>query len=275
MPYTFGAGTGDDITWSPALNVGQTASQLFVYGWWYPTTLTATRGLWSIGNIVGAEIDATTSAIRLRSDNTTDGQWTAPVGLVVNEWKFLAFVATFNNTGPAATWKVWAGDVSNPPTAITVTQATAPVGNFVGTTTFTAGNKGTGTLAFQGDIAHLGIVATDGGVGSRGPFNNETGGAISAGEEEYLFHRFVWNAWNARYPWLQGGSHCVARPGTAGTGVYAWHFNLDLGALGVGYTPSAATTTPLPFDALNGATVSSRDDPRNTLGSPDHQYVRR
>lgn len=276
MPYTFGAGTGDDISWSPGLQTGNTLVGIYVAGWWCPTTLTATRGLWSFGNTLGAEIDSTTDELRFRSDNTTDGQWTTTgVDLAVNGWKFIACFATFNNTGPAGAWRAWAGDIQNAPIAVTVTQAVAPVGNFAGSSTFYIGNKGTGALAFQGDAAHVDVIIHDAPAGTTTVFPIAAAGAITAAEEQYLLERFVWNSWLGRYPWLQPGHSLQDRQGTAGTGAAFWHFNLDLGGVSSGYAPNAATAANGSAIAINGATPSLRDDPRGQLNAPQYYWKRR
>lgn len=193
MPYTFGAGTGDDINWAMGMTMGATARLHLVCGWWYPTTLTDTRGLWSAGNVYGAEINTTTSELRLRTDNTTDGQWTTTgAALAVNKWSFLAFASSQSNTGPAAAWRVWMGTLDEAPIEITVTSAVAPVGNFTGNATFYIGNKGTGTLAFQGDIANLGYYVSQAAVGDDfNPFTLAAYGAISVADGEWIKERFV------------------------------------------------------------------------------------
>lgn len=197
MAYTFGAGTGDDITWDQGgLGDGILGARngvRLVYGWWYPTTLTATRGLWSAGNTYGAEIDSTTSELRLRTDNTTDGQWTTTgVNLTTNEWKFLAFMNTNNNSGPTAAWRVWAGTISTAPTEVTVTSAVGPSGNFTGNANFYIGNKGTGTVAFQGDIENVGYLTTG---TNDGPFQIATAGTITNNEAEFAYRWFVLPLW--------------------------------------------------------------------------------
>ena len=64
MAYTFGAATGDDITWTDTGSSWGTNGQAgLVCGWFFPTTLTATRGLFSVGTVHRIEIDATTSEI--------------------------------------------------------------------------------------------------------------------------------------------------------------------------------------------------------------------
>lgn len=192
MAYTFGAATADDITWSPVNTAFAGNRVMIVCGWWYPTTLTATRGLWSCGAINGAEIDTTTSEIRLRTDNTTDGQWTTTgVGLAVNTWSFLAFMASCNNTGPAGAWRVWACGIDGFPTEVTVTSAVSPVGNFAGTNSFTVGNKGTGTLAFQGDIAEVCFLQSGATSGILSPFNFAAYGTITQAEADWALAEFV------------------------------------------------------------------------------------
>jgi len=192
MAYTFGAATGDDITWVGTNTAFATNRLTLVCGWWYPTTLTATRGLWSFGNVAGAEIDTTTSELRLRTDNTTDGQWTTTgVGLTTNTWTFLAFMASCNNTGPAAAWRVWTATIDTFPTEVTVTSAVAPVGNFTGSTSFTVGNKGTGTVAFQGDIGEVVIYQSGSVSGILSPFNFATFGTITQAEADWALAEFV------------------------------------------------------------------------------------
>lgn len=195
MAYTFGAGTGDDITWASSTTFGGSGSTQFVFGWWYPTTLTATRGLWSAGNTFGAEIDTTTDELRLRTDNTTDGQWTtAGVDLATGTWKFLAFLNTCIN-GPTAAWRVWAGSVESAPIEVTVTGAVSPVGNFTGNSNFYLGNKGTATLAFQGDIGDSGYICTGSVGAASNPFSIDTAGTISNTEAQFVYERFVLPLW--------------------------------------------------------------------------------
>lgn len=197
MSLTFGGATGDDVTWTSGLTLGATTRNNLVCGWWRPTTLTATRRLWSAGTIFGAEIAAATSEIVLRTDNTTDGQWTTTgAGLTLNQWQFLAFVASINNTGPAAAWRVWSGTIDTAPIECTVTQNTAPVGNFTGSGSFTIGNAGSaGTVAFQGDIANVAVFTHAAVVGADRPFGNAAFGAITATEAQYLYERFVLPFW--------------------------------------------------------------------------------
>jgi hypothetical protein len=199
MSYTCGATTGDDISMVLA-NLGATAVQSLMMGWIKPTTLTAGRGIVGAGTIFGAEIGATTSELLLRTDNTTDGQWTTTgVGLAVNQWQFLALFNTCNNTGPAAAWRVWSGTSEAAPVACTVTQTVAPVGNFTGSTAVTLGNKGAaGVLAFQGQIGAW-IFHRNATSGNGASMPLSIGGAVTAAEEEFLFHRYVMPVWRGEW----------------------------------------------------------------------------
>jgi hypothetical protein len=276
VPYTFGAGTGDDITWAILGSFSQGSTAGLVCGWWYPTTLTATRGLWSLGNTFGAEIDATTDELRLRTDNTTDGQWTtAGVDLAVNNWKFIAFLGTFNNTGPAAAWRVWAGSVDSAPIECTVTSAVAPVGNFVVNGNFYMGNKGTGALAFQGAIGDVSIHSTSaaGGVTAH-PFSLATLGAITNAEALFVYERFVLPIW-AGNGFRQSGA--LRRNGAFNASnddiLYACttnQFQIRRTNLVNNTTFSGITPT------INGATYSQNGSPRPLLSdSPYMPAVRR
>jgi hypothetical protein len=260
VAVTFGGVTGDDITWTMGLTIGGSGMAQMVYGWWMPSALNAGRGLWSMGNTIGAEIDTTTSAIRMRTDNTTDGQRTAPVGLAVNTPIFLAWFWTSLNTGSASSWRVWAGNHTDPPAAVTVTVAVASSGNFTGGSTFTIGNKGTGTLAFQGDIENVGLIGGDRTVAGATvhPFAIATAGAITAAEEQLIYDRFVYPAWVGEYWKLP---RALQMPGTGGTGVLAWHHPLwdevdypELAPIGVGHFNNIYP--PIASYVANGVTAS-------------------
>jgi hypothetical protein len=196
MAYTFGALASDDITFTFGLTLGATNRAQLIAGWWYPTTLTATRGLWSAGNVMGAEIAATTSELVLRTDNTTDGQWTTTgANLVVDQWRFLAFYLTATNT-PAAQWRVWSGDLQTPPAACTITVNTAPVGNFVGNTSFYVGNKGTSTTqAFQGAVGNVAGAALGNAAPPLGIFNSTNFGQLNAEQELWIYQNYVLPYW--------------------------------------------------------------------------------
>lgn len=199
MGLRWGNATTDRVTWGVGGTAGASATNFLVTGWWHPTTLTATRKLWGLGATIGAEIDATTSELRLRSDNTTDGQWTTTgAGLVANEWKFVAVFGTFNNTGPAGNWRVWVGTVDTPPSgSITPAVATAPAGNFTGNATFAVGNaQTTNNVAFQGYIGDITTLFTTGsGVANTHPLFVAGGTAPSADQERQIFERYVLPAW--------------------------------------------------------------------------------
>jgi hypothetical protein len=261
MPYLFGGATTDHITWPIGLSTGASATAVFVHGWWLPSVLTATRGLWSIGAITGAEVNSTTDELRLRTNNTTDGQWTTTgVDCVVDEWKFIAFFLSCLNTGSADAWRVWAGDVNTPPAAITLTEAVASSGNFTGDTNFTIGNKSTGSLAYDGRISHVGLVATNATAGvTTNPFGVAAYGAVTAAEEQLILERFVWPAWYSETPWFWSDSY----PGMEST--YRW-FNV-LNPLAEVYGIGGTTIMPNNRTLLGAAQTSLRA-PRPLRRSP-------
>lgn len=270
MSYTCGAATGDDIA-TVITQLGATATSCFVAGWWKPTTLTATRGLWSAGNIFGAEIDTTTSELRLRTDNTTDGQWTTTgVGLTVNQWKFLAFANSCNNTGPAAAWVVWSGTGETAPQQVTVTQATAPNGNFTGSTAVVLGNKGTGTLAFQGEIGPAVFARHASSI--QGFVPTTTAGTIAQEGIDVIYERLVLPIWSGIWcpPWL--------RQPRLDNNLQQAAFLTSLDYAGPLKIEVKTNETPLFGDiTLNGVTLSQERCPRPMpLQAPvQPQYVRR
>jgi hypothetical protein len=182
MSYTFGGNTGDDINISLMINLGADNTTCFVAGWWYPTTLTAGRGYWSAGNIFGAEVDTTTSELRLRTDNsTTDGEWvTSGAGIVTNKWHFIAFMNASENTTVPGAWRVWVGDAITAPVIQTPAVSVSRSGDYTGNSAFYVGNKGTDTVAFQGDIGWV-MVITTGNLGINSALFTPTNGVITVG----------------------------------------------------------------------------------------------
>lgn len=258
MPYTFGGATSHDITFAAGATMGGTGNATFVYGWWLPTTLTAGRGLWSAGNTTGAEIDTTTSELRLRTDNSTDGQWTTSgVGLAVDQWQFLAFLLTTDNTN-GAYWAVWSGTLETLPVEATVSVAVARIGNFSGSSSFYIGNKGTGTVAFQGDIAHVGVhVVSTPADSTQHPWGLDILGSTPAAEVLPNFYETVvtscWQGESVRATLNRNRLLTQVGP--------AWrHLTLEALPVPLGFSPAA----PAPFAAptINGATVSENGPPR-------------
>jgi hypothetical protein len=267
VPYTFGGATTDDITATTGVTVGS-GGGVFCAGWWYPTTLTATRGLWAMQTTMGAEINTTTSELRLRTNNTTDGQHTTTgAGLVVNEWRFLAFWWYGNNTGPNSQWSVWSGNLNTPPAACTITVATAPAGNFTGASTFYVGNMATASQAFQGDVAEVLFLnhANQSGDETLTTFGlPNTTAAPTAAITANIYNRFVLPCWQGDYGIVING---LTR--SAWTSSY---YPLDgpIMHLRVGNSGVAPVSTPV-APTVNGATLSARRAPREVTRSFVHR----
>lgn len=270
MAYTFGAGTGDDITWTMNGNILGNTFTTFVCGWWYPTTLTATRGLWSNSTLIGAEIDTTTTQIRLRTGNTTGGVWTtSDAGLATNKWSFLAFANIATNTGPVSSWRVWAGSLETPPSELTITNVTAPVGNFGAAATFYVGNMGTGTVAFQGDICEVTYYRCTAGIGATThPFGIAAYSAITNAEAAYIYETVVMPCWS--------GDVLPARLRDPKNNLVeeAGHWSGSGGSQVIRHTRSTTLfSNALP--TINGATISLNGHPRPTNRTPIYAQVRR
>jgi hypothetical protein len=273
VPYTFGSATSSSVSWPHGPTIGATATALFVAGWWRPTTLTATRALWGFGATLGAEIDTTTDELRLRTDTTTDGQQTTTgVDLVVDEWKFLAFFASFLNSGSASVWKVWAGDITNPPTAKTVAVAVASSGNFTGSTTFFVGNKSGATIAFQGDIANIecSVTGASAVVGvTTHPFGIAAYGALTAAEEQHILETFVWPAWQGQTRFAESRNISVGD----NAGMFRWFNPLDLRGELIGFGSATFIMPTVRTIANIGETAIGC--PRPAVTTPLTPYRRR
>lgn len=255
MSYTFGAGTGDDIAVTSALSLGADNTQVLVCGWWYPTTLTATRGYWSAGNIFGAEVDTTTSEIRMLTDNTTDGVWvTSGAGITTNKWHFIAWLCATENTTVAGAWRVWVGDENTAPVIQTPTNSTPRNGNYTGSTAVAIGNKGTGVLAFQGDIGWVSIIAAS-APGINSPLYIGTSGAIADAEAKLVEERWVLPIWRGR----PDPMFCV--PTTMAGSFTAIHMCFcQAGGPAAQWSNSTGPGNPLAM-TINGATFSDNQPP--------------
>lgn len=267
MSYTCGAATSDDIS-TTLTALGASGVSTFLAGWFKPTTLTAGRGLIGAGAVFGAEIDTTTSELRLRTDNTTDGQWTTTgVGLVVNQWQFIAILNTCTDTGPAAAWRVWSGTSETAPLDCPVTQAVAPVGAFAGSTAVTVGNKAAGgVLAFQGQVG-TNLVVRCGTVGAISAMPIAAHGAISTDDATLVLNRFVLPIWKGNWcPF-----HLRNWPGDVTQMMYT---PLDV-ELPIEYTLTATTGPGWGTIALSGVTFSQERPPRAMMMEPFHQPMQR
>lgn len=194
MAYTFGGTTGDDLTWTESVSNWISSNMAgIICGWYYPTTLTAGRALWSVGSNSRCVIASTTSEIDIFLDRTTDAQrTTSGLGLVVNEWQFIAVLSSSQNTGAITQVRVWKGAGTALPAEVTVNDTVAGSGNVTVSTVPTIGNIGaTGTSAFQGDIARFDYIV--------GTVNNsilfDTTGNITQETANRIFNTIVLPVW--------------------------------------------------------------------------------
>ena len=251
MAYTFGAATGDDITWTEsASNYGASARSSLVCGWWYPTTApTATRCLWSFGATNRCAIATTTSEISLFLDRTTDAQHTTSgLGLAVNRWHFIAVLGSFFNTGAVTNYRVWRGVDAETPSLVTVNVTTAGAGNSFVNTVATIGNaSSSGTVAFQGHIGRFDFVTA---VTADALCRNSTG-LISAADEFAIYTQLVIPIWQGRMPTFYGS-------GTqSNNGVTHTVVDLDNGLYGRTIRNAGSIVTMDRAVSALGATVSA------------------
>jgi hypothetical protein len=257
VPYTFGAATADDVTFASATNF-QTGRIIYVSGWWRATTLTSGRGLWGNGNsFFYASVNSTTSELRMFAPATVNGEWTTP-GLVVNEWRFLAFALTILDAGNLAAWRIWSGSLDTAPQEQTVTQVVAPSGGFTsGGASMYIGARGTGLFAFQGDVSDVTIVVSSATVGATThPLGIAAAGVISNDEAQHMYETMVQPAW------LGDISAIIRRPVVGDYSSY--HVGLANGGIVVGGPRASATLAPVL--TTNGATWSQNGAPRPNPG---------
>lgn len=272
MPYTFGAGTGDDINFGATQSTLASATMFSVSGWFRPTTLTAGNTLWSAGSVANcAVIGATTSELELLVDyTTTDGKWTTSgLGLTTGGWRFIAVIMSTIDT-PLMGCRVWAGTVELAPTEVTCTQTTAPVGTSVGVATWYVGNKGTGLLAFQGDISDV-MMMNGNAVGTVASLSIPAAyGTFTQAEADLFRDLYVRPAWGGDLASVFG-----RRSGPAATAVppARWFIELNNGVQVVGRAITAVTPESQP--SINTATVTATGCPRPAVTRPGWPRRRR
>jgi hypothetical protein len=179
---------------------------------------------------------------------------------------------TTNNSGSASVWKVWAGDITNPPTAKTVAVAVASSGNFTGSTTFFVGNKSGATIAFQGDIANIecSVTGASAVVGvTTHPFGIAAYGALTAAEEQHILETFVWPAWQGQTRFAESRNISVGD----NAGMFRWFNPLDLRGELIGFGSATFIMPTVRTIANIGETAIGC--PRPAVTTPLTPYRRR
>ena len=273
MAHTFGANTTDDVNAVIAHGIGVNSSQGFVGAWFYPTTLTAGRGLFSTGTTGDFKVaidSGDTSQVRLTTDNaTTDGEWTIPAGLAVDTWTFIALFVSFGSTGTAAV-RAWVGTGETPPQEVTVTQVTAPSGTLTSSTTMVIGNVGTGgSLAWQGDIENFFQMTSNIYSGNCNPLPYTNYAEITDASAALVFHRLV-------IPFYLGQAFPRCIQGGPGNDIDVTRLvSLNDDISGTTFSQSWANGTSVTFQVWtrNGTTLSQRRCPRPVMRIAHHPHL--
>jgi hypothetical protein len=180
--------------------------------------------------------------------------------MATGNWYFLAFLFSGNNT-PGASWRVWRATPDTPPVEATVAVAVARSGNFTGNATFYIGNKGTGTVAFQGQAANVAVVGQSVGT-NRPPLRIATYGSITQAEADAVRDQYVIPHWR--------GDYTQPTPFGSDSGDCLWLNELNVGAAVRGWR-SNVYTADYPTVTINGATFTQEGPPRVArLLAPPH-----
>lgn len=260
MAFTFGAATGDDITWTDSASAwGANLRSGVISGWYFPTTLIAGRALWSVGANHRAVIAATTTEINLFFDRTNDTQWTTTgLGLAVGQWHFVAVLMNNFNTGVVTNFKVWRSVGTDIPTAVSVAVITAGTGTATSSTGPVIGNvSGTGTVAFQGDIGRFDFIVETVANSLLG----NTNGSIGVEAERRIYEDVVLPIWQGKSPtFYKSGQN-------SNNGITHTVVDLDMnGNYGRTVRNGGSTITMDRTVAISGATPSLNRAPIPTTG---------
>lgn len=259
MAYTFGGAVGSRCSWTISNSAGASANLGVVTGWWYPTTLTATRRYWGAGAVFGARVATTTSEIEMLTDHaTTDGvRTTSGAGIAVNNWYFLAWIWAVNNSGPTHLWRCYLGTPETAPTELTVNLTTAGSGNLTGNTTAVFGNTSASNVSFQGDIADCSLFTTP-NAGTTSPLGIAVSTALTQTEADRIRDTYILPMW-AGNPGLAVRN----RPGASQDFNY-WRGNN--GGVMLRYNTQGGSVIVAP--AMTSATFSANGSPRPVTGDP-------
>jgi len=260
MAYTFGGNTADDINLGMAAGANGNNAQSFHAGWFYPTTLTTGRYYLSCGNTIGLGVAGTTSELTWTTANaTTNGVWTSTTAAITtNKWHFIALFSTTRNTGPQLSVVAWVYDDVSGWRNATMAQTTAPAGNFTAGTAMTIGNRGTGTVAFQGDIGDC-LAIHAGTQTGRGILPTVTAGTILPGESNLIYEKLVLPTQCGKFD-IQN----LVSAGYAATFEIAT-FHLDYGGAWTRRWAQTSLTVGNPtISTINGAVLSQNRAP-NTI----------
>lgn len=264
MPLTFGAATSNYSN-IVTLSFGTSGLAGLFTGWFYPTTLTAGRYLFSMGTNsttanFGVKVGTTTSTLQLSSATATPGLWTAtadttlfPSGIVTNQWYFIAGLCSIV-TGPTVSWRMWIGTESTPPTPMTITQNTAPAGALATGTTYIGNNSNVGTASFQGDIGQIMFLYATGSTTS--PLPIATAGTISADEALLIEQTYLLPVWLGNHPAHYGRDGATATEWVIVENRYGNNY------LRQNLSATASTVISRTDGTTSGTTVASSEHPR-------------
>lgn len=265
MAYTFGALNTDDVSIASHLN--SNGGGHCVFGWWYPTTLTAGNIYWGASSLTKIAVGPTTSELRIHIDRaTTDAVWdSSGAGIAVNNWYFIATVRS-SNAGDQ-NMRLWIGTEANHPLEVSISASTAGAGAETASSTASVGNASTSaTTAFIGDIEQVLDMRWANSVAA--PLANETPATITQAESDYFYQTCVVPYWlgDPQPTWVRGTNTAGYVFDLSGSGP-----QLDIHQRGTTQrlTPEALT--------VNGATYSNRRAPRPILQSwpPKLQFINR
>jgi hypothetical protein len=258
MPYTNGAGSGDDLTISRTTSGLSTLLTLFMT-WIKPDSLGGGANgdfIFSLGNVTGIAQGTTSAAeIRITNDHaTTDGVWeTTDVGLVAGEWKFLAVMMHAATASFRAT--VWSGTADNPPKLNLATSVTAASGAVTSSASHTLGNRGTGSVAFAGQIGQTAVIQMVAGSAAGDIGKTYTAGSINLAGDAELLSRVINPAWRDMATIRQ---NCMQSFGVNHDMTF---FPMNGPVVDrVNYTATNSTNAALL--TVNGSTVSQEREPR-------------
>jgi hypothetical protein len=149
---------------------------------------------------------------------------------------------------------------------VTVTNSVAPSGSYSGSNAFTLGNRGTGSVGYQGVVADV-TVQVSSAAGITEQFGVAATGTTTTAEEEHLYNRLVYPIWAG-----ERNQSAVGPQTNNSSSIY--RADLLVGDLARGRVTASATSRET-LMTYNGGGTSQERSPRQPTSTAHAHWRRR
>lgn len=270
MPYTFGAASSHYMSKPVGSGVYGGSQHYLMAGWYYPTTLTAARGLWGGSTTATVRVGATTSEIEwIRDLATTDAVYSSSgAGITTNKWWFIAMLLDSSGTNNFVVY--WIGDEQTVPVQVSGTSLVSGSGGAATTSTLVAGNSiAGGSTSFQGHIANLFLLQATANTILNG-LGFQPSGATTQADIDRTYGKYVLPLYRGEFNKFFNHGLSTAQSGSAAQN-FVLFWPMREGARIIGFDGlSGASMVINAVPTISGATFTTTvADPRPGMSARD------